>query len=398
MHAALSLLREKSYRLLIGVTALGAFGFWFQATVLTWVVYALTNSAAQVGLISLFLWGPYAVVGLFSVGVADTFGKRLTLLAAQLGYTSNQVALCILALTDNLTVPVIYASCVWRSVLMCIEQPARQSMIPWIVGPADLPRMLGLNASLSGLGRIVAPALAGLLLGTLGIRYCFLPNVATSTLNLIGLYFLTSGLPPRSGRPFNPMADLREGLAIVARHREIVILLVVLLCVTTLPLSFQVILPVFAETTLGGGAATFGNLISCMGAGAVIASLIISARGMTVTATLGCAIGIGLVQALLYFQTQFIPAALLMTVAGGCAVGLIVGTNTIVLTRTSKSEHGRVGGLFSYIVNAIGPLGSVAMGFIVAGGGAHTGLVIGAAVAITAGALAMLAMRGKKVG
>ncbi len=393
MQAALSLLANKTYRLLIGVSAVGAFGFWFQATVLTWVVYALTNSAAQVGLIALFQWGPYAVLGLFSVGLADTYGKRKVLLLTQIGFASNSLALCMLALSENLTVFAIFASCVWRSLLMCIEQPARQSLIPAIVNAQDLTKMLGFNASLSGLGRIVAPSVAGIIIGTLGIRYCFIPNVITSTINLVGLYFLTVTLPPRSDRKFDPLADLREGLQIVARHRQIATLLIVLLCVTTLPLSFNVILPVFAETALGGGAATFGTLMSCMGVGAVIASLIISSHGMTVNTTLGCAIGVGVVQGLLYFQTQFIPVAVLMAVAGGCAVGLIVGTNAIILTRTDSAEHGRIGGLFSYIVNAIGPMGSVVMGFIVASGGAHAGLAIAAALAIGSGAIAMLTVR-----
>src|SRR5687768_5154560 len=250
MQAALSLLANKTYRLLIGVSAVGAFGFWFQATVLTWVVYALTNSAAQVGLIALFQWGPYAVLGLFSVGLADTYGKRKVLLLTQIGFASNSLALCMLALSENLTVFAIFASCVWRSLLMCIEQPARQSLIPAIVSAQDLTKMLGFNASLSGLGRIVAPSVAGIIIGTLGIRYCFIPNVITSTINLVGLYFLTVTLPPRSDRKFDPLADLREGLRIVARHRQIATLLIVLLCVTTLPLSFNVILPVFAETAL----------------------------------------------------------------------------------------------------------------------------------------------------
>jgi MFS family permease len=393
MHAALSLLANRTYRTLIGVSAVGAFGFWFQATVLTWVVYALTNSAAQVGLIALFQWGPYAVLGLFSVGVADTWGKRRVLLLTQVGYAANSLTLCVLALTDHLSVIAIFSSCVWRSLLMCIEQPARQSLIPAIVSPEDLTKMLGFNASLSGLGRIVAPSVAGVIIGSLGIRYCFVPNVITSSINLVGLYFLTLALPPRNARRFDPLTDLIEGLRIVARHRQIATLLIVLLCVTTLPLSFNVILPVFAETALGGGAATFGTLMSCMGVGAVIASLIISSRGMTVNTTLGCAIGVGIVQAALYFQTEFVAVAALMAVAGGCAVGLIVGTNAIILTRTASAEHGRVGGLFSYVVNAIGPLGSVAMGFIVASGGAHAGLAIGATIATIAGAVAMLAVQ-----
>jgi MFS family permease len=391
MQAALSLLANKTYRLLITVNAVGAFGFWFQATVLTWVVYALTNSAAQVGLIALFQWGPYAVLGLFSVGVADTYGKRKILLLTQIGFAANSFALCALALTENLSVFAIFASCVWRSLLMCIEQPARQSLIPAIVATEDLTKMLGFNASLSGLGRIVAPSVAGVIIGSLGIRYCFIPNVFTSSINLVGLYFLTIGLPS-GGRKFDPLANLVEGLRVVRDQRHIAALLIVLLCVTTLPLSFNVILPVFAETALGGGATTFGTLMSCMGVGAVIASLIISSRGMTVNATLGCAIGVGAVQAALYFQTEFAPVAALMAVVGGCAVGLIVGTNAIILTRTERTEHGRVGGLFSYIVNAIGPMGSVVMGFIVAGGGAHAGLALGATIAVAAGAIAMVAV------
>jgi MFS family permease len=390
---AVTLFAHPVYRLLFGVSAIGSFGFWFQATMLTWVVYEMTGSAAQVGLIALFQWGPYAILGLFSVGLADVFSRRTILLTCQVGYALSASLLAVLALTDHLGIGAIFATCAWRSLLMCVEQPARQVMIPSIVAPTDLTKVFGMTAAIGGLARVVAPAVAGGLIAGVGVKFCFIPNMLTATINILGLFLLTRSLPPFERRSFRPIDALIEGLKIVVRQREVLVLMIVLFCVTTLPLSFQVILPVFSDEWLDGRPTTFGTLISCMGLGAVVGSFIItSTRNMTAMHTLGCALGIGLVQAGFLIQANILTSAVLMFIAGACAVGLIVGTNAVILAETDKSAHGRVGGLYSYLVNAIGPLGSVVTGWIVAQGGSRLAFAIGSAICLVSAGGAILVL------
>jgi MFS family permease len=396
---AFMLFANPVYSLLFGVSAVGAFGFWFQATMLTWVVYELTGSAAQVGLIALFQWGPYAILGLFSVGLADVISRRKILLTCQVGYALSATVLAVLALTERLDTTIIFATCIWRSLLMCVEQPACQAMIPSIVSAADLSKVFGVSAAIGGLARVVAPAVAGALIAGFGVKFCFLPNMLTASVNILGLFLLTKALPPFDRQSFRPIDNLIEGVRIVVRQREVLALMIVLFCVTTLPLSFQVILPVFSSEWLDGQPTTFGYLISCMGFGAVIGSFVITSIGrLTATFTLLCGIGIGLVQAVFITQASLTVSALLMVIAGACAVGLIVGTNTVILATTDKSAHGRVGGLYSYLVNAIGPLGSVVMGLIVSHGGSRLALGIGSAICLLSSGGAMLALRGRSQG
>lgn len=393
---AFELWKTGSYRLLVGVTAVSSFGFWFHATTLVWVVYSLTGSPTMVGLISFFQWGPYAVLGLFSIGVVDYFDKRVVLLGTQSGYAICALFLAALAFTDMLGAAAIFASCIWLSLLLCVDQPARQGLVAAIVAPADLSTILGLNASINGVARIAAPALAGLVIATFGIRYCFVPIMLTSAVNVFGLYFLTRSLAVRRSKAFRPLTELTKGFRIIADDRVMLTLFIVLFFVTTLPLSFQVILLAFSHERLGGGPSTFGSLMSCVGFGSFLGSIWILLRKPTVRATLACAIGVGLAQFGLSFQTHFLPAAILAAAGGGCGLGLVVGANSHILGGSDKSAHSRVGGLYRYIVTAIGPLGSAIMGLIVSRGGAQLGLVVGATIAIASGAVGLIAVSGSR--
>lgn len=393
---AFELWKIGSYRLLVGVTAVSSFGFWFHATTLVWVVYSLTSSPTMVGLISFFQWGPYAILGLFSIGVVDYFDKRVVLLSTRSGVAMSALFLAALALNDMLGVAAIFASCIWLGLLICVDQPARQGLVAAVVAPADLSTILGLNASIYGVARIVAPASAGLVIATFGIKYCFIPIVVTSTVNVFGLYFLTRSLAMRRSKAFRPLTELTKGFRVIADSREMLTLFIVLFFVTTLPLSFQVILLEFSQERLRGGPSTFGNLMSCVGFGSILGSIWILLRKPTVRSTLACAIGVGLAQLGLSFQTHFLPAAILVAAGGGCGVGLVVGANSHILGGSDKSAHSRVGGLYSYIVTAIGPLGSAIMGLIVSRGGAQFGLVVGATIAIASGAVGLIAVSSSR--
>ena len=96
----------------------------------------------MVGLISVCQWGPYAILGLFSIGVVDYFDKRVVLLSTQSGVAISVLFLAALAFTDMLSAAAIFASCIWLSLLLCVDQPAKQGLIAAVVAPADLSMIL----------------------------------------------------------------------------------------------------------------------------------------------------------------------------------------------------------------------------------------------------------------
>lgn len=385
-------LRSGTYRLMIWVNGTGAFGVWYQNAAFGWAVYEMTGSAAKVGLVALFLFGPYAAFGLFFTGTADTYSKRTMILLSQVGYALNATVLCAVAFFGALDETWIYAACVFRSLLACIDTPSRLGMTAELVERQHLQRMLSINAGLSATTRIVAPTAAGLIISIFGIQYCFIPNMLTSFSNLIGVHFLTKTLQAKGSGAFRLLDGFVEGFRIILNDRQLAALFGVLLAVGTIPLSFAVIMPVFSSEVLGGDANTFGMLMSCMGIGGLIGSALMAMRPMSVRGTIMAGMGIGLVHVGLYFQTSFIPTAALIIFAGACAMGLIVGATSIVLATTDRSIQGKVGGLFSYVINAIAPLGSVLVGWIIAAAGLYTAFVVGAVVAILAGMIALFAV------
>jgi hypothetical protein len=379
---ALAMWSYGKYRLLFGVTTIVSIGYWFHATMLAWIVLSLTGSAAQVGLLGLFSWGPYAMLGLLTISIPDRFSKRTILLWVSVAFTLTELVLAVLALCDQLKTEIIFGSCLWRSLLMCLEQPARQGLLAVIASRADLQKVLGVNAVITGLARVVAPTLASGTIALVGAKYCFVITTLLGAMNVAGLYFLTSGLTLPARTTFNPVAMALEGLRVVAGNLDVFILFAVLFCVITIPLSFEVIVPVFTQEVLSSGVGSFGTLMSCWGIGSVFGSLYLSATRVTKYTVLSCAIAIGLVELLLAFQASFLASAVLLALAGACGACLLVGINSIILSEMEAGVQGRVGGLYSYVVNAIGPTGSAVMGWMISFRSVQFGLIIGATIAV----------------
>lgn len=273
-------LRSRNFRLLWIGLLISHTGTWMATVGMGWTIYALTGSPLYLGLNSLAFAVPAIILPVFGGVVADRVDRIRLLKAAQLGMMLGALAMAVLAHTGRLTVWWIIGLSFLEAVFLAFENPSRHALIPDLVEPPALMSAVALAGASYPSAAFVGPALAGLILGTVGtarVHLLFYLN-ALSFLIVLGMLFAMSGFPVRPRRAAAGVArSLVEGLRFVwgAPTTRTVILLTWI--ASLFSRSYTTLMPVFAEDILAVGARGLGFLLAAPGAGTIMGSLLLAA-------------------------------------------------------------------------------------------------------------------------
>jgi MFS family permease len=274
------------------------------------------------------------------------------------------------------------------------ENPARQSFMLEMVGPAHLRNAVSLNSVLVNGARTVGPAIAGILIATVGDGVCFLINAASFVAVVTSLVTMDlSAIRPSPPAP-RAQGQLREGFAYVRRTPGLAVPLLMMAAVGCLTYEFQVSLPVMASRGLHVGAAGYGFMTSAMGIGAVIGGLVVAARGKTGLLPLVIAawgFGIAVALAALAPNLGFELAALAL--AGAASISFMSTANSTLQLGAEPSMRGRVMSLWFVAFQGSTPIGGPIIGAVMGVLGARAGLGIGAVACIVVAIAGLLALR-----
>ena len=274
------------------------------------------------------------------------------------------------------------------------ENPARQSFMMELVGPEHLRNAVSLNSVLANVARAVGPAIAGILIATVGTDVCFLVNAGSFVAVLFSLTSMdTSALAP-STPAARTRGQLRDGLRYVRSTPGLVIPLVMMGIAGCLTYEFQVSLPVMADQGLHVGATGFGFMTAAMGVGAVAGGLYVAGRGKIglrtlVIAASGFAVAMALATVAPDLAFEMIALAL---VGAGSIAFMATGNSTLQLT-AAPEMRGRVMSLWFVAFQGSTPIGGPVVGATMSALGPRAGLGLGA---LTVGLVAcggLLALR-----
>jgi predicted MFS family arabinose efflux permease len=233
----------------------------------------------------------------------------------------------------------------------------------------------------------VGPALAALVILTLGVATCFLANALSFTAMLVALRRMDPGqLEPAPVTP-RGRGQLRDALRVVRATPALRTPLLLVAVVGTLSFNFTVVLPLLARFTLHGGASTYALLTSVMGAGAVIGALRNGARG-AVSARLvaGAALGLGAAMAAVALAPSLPTVLLALFFVGASSVTFTSSLNAALQLAAEPALRGRVMALWSVVFLGSTPIGGPLVGWLSAVAGPRAGLLLGAGAALAAGA------------
>ena len=185
-------LHTRNFRLYFFGQVVSGTGSWMQLVAQAWLVLHLTHSGVALGLTLALQFAPILLAGAWGGVLADRLDKRRLLIAT--AAASGALALVLGAITAAGVVEVwmVYVLAVALGVVTAIDNPARRSFVPEMVPPGDVANAVGLNSTVFTAARVVGPAVAGLVIATLGVEWCFLLN---------GVSFVAVMLALRAMRP-----------------------------------------------------------------------------------------------------------------------------------------------------------------------------------------------------
>jgi MFS family permease len=331
-----------------------------------WLVLHLTDSAFAVGLVTALGSMPVLLFSLYGGVVADRVNKRRFILVLQSLMLLEALTLGGLTALDLITVEWVMALAVFFGLLTAFEVPVRQAFVAEIVERQDLMNAIALGSSAFNLARVIGPALAGLVIATMGLAACFFAN-AVSYLAVIGSLIRMNTDDAPSPAAASVWRALGEGLSYVFGNRWPRALVIIVTTFSIFGFSFMPLMPVFARDALGLDATGYGVMVASIGAGALAAAFFMAAFGGRVRQSrlvLGSSIFFGAVLAVASLSPNFWSAAVLYTACGGAMALNGIAANTMLQTEAPDELRGRVMGFYSFMVLGLAPFGSLQAGWL----------------------------------
>jgi MFS family permease len=394
-HATFQAFEVPNYRRYIAGQAISLSGTWMQMAAQSWLVLTLTGSATTLGLIVALQTLPILLLGPYGGVIADRVDKRRTMIFLQGMMGLQALILGVLTITGEVRVWQIGALAVLLGVNNAFENPARQSFMLEMVGPEHLRNAVSLNSVLVNVARTIGPAVAGLLIATVGEGVCFLVNAASFIAVIVSLLTLDlTAIHPSPPTARGP-GQLREGLRYIRGNRELAIPLLMMALVGTLAYEFQVTLPVMARQGLHVGATGYGFMTAAMGAGAVAGGLVVAAVGRTGLRPLVMAAGaFGAVIMLAAFAPTLPVELAALALVGWASISFMATGNSTLQLGADPSMRGRVMALWFVAFQGSTPIGGPFVGWVMASAGARAGLGVGAITCLLVALMGLLALRG----
>jgi MFS family permease len=386
--------RSRNFGLFFGGQFISQIGNWLTLVAQTLLVFKLTNSGVALGALAAAQFGPVLAFGAFAGLIADRSDKRKLLLVIQVFAMLQSFALGALAFMDRPPVIAIFVIAMFGGFAMAFDNPARRSFVVEMVPTEDINNAVSLNSALMTASRVFGPALAGLLITTVGFGWCFVVDGLSYLAVLYGLW----RMDPTALRPAPPLqrgkGQVREGIRYARSVPELWVPLLMMMVIGTLAFNFQTVLPLFATRDLHGSTTTYTLLMSVVSIGSLFGALASARRKVISVRLVGwTAVAFGLAMALLTVapnQPFAFASGLLMGVA---SISFMTASTSIVQTRADPSMRGRVLALQAMLFLGSTPIGAPILGAISQHFGARYGLALGALATVCAGLAGLAVVR-----
>jgi MFS family permease len=376
-------LRHRNFKLFFFGQGISVIGTWMTRLATTWLVYRLTHSALLLGIVSFagqivaFVLGPVAGVWV------ERLNRRKLLVWTQAAAAAQSLAMAALTLAHRITVPEIIVLAAFQGLINAFDMPARQSFLVQMVEDRnDLANAIAINSSMVNGARLIGPAIAGVVIATVGEGWCFLID-GVSYFAVIASLLWMHIVPLDVRRTATSMLEqMREGWDYVRTFWPIRTILLLFALTSLMGYNYAVLLPIFAAQVLHGGPATLGWLTGASGMGALISALSLAVRktvdGLGRMLQIAAAM-LGGALILFGLSHTLWLSLLLMAVAGFGLIQVASVSNTLIQSLVAEDKRARVMSYYTMAFFGAAPFGSLLAGALAQKIGApHTFFVTGA--------------------
>ncbi len=340
-------------------------GNWMQTVAEIWLVLSLTDSGVAVGLTTALQFLPILLFGAWGGLLADRFAKRRLLIVTQAAMALPALALFALSSAGVVTVAMVYALVFARGAVNAVDNPTRQSFVIEIVGTGRVVNAVSLNSVLVHSARIIGPALAGVLIATVGVEPCFAINAATFGAMIFALWRMEPGALRPAPQVPRERGAVRSALRHVAATPRLAVPLALMAIVGTLGYNFQTVLPLLAKFSFDGGATVYAALVSAMAIGSVAGALVTGARGRTSASVIaGAALAFGVLSLLAAGAPTLALELPVLALLGAATVTFAASINSYLQLEVRPDMRGRVMALYSIVFLGSTPIGGPIAGWL----------------------------------
>jgi MFS family permease len=387
-------LRIRNYRLFFLGQLVSNTGNWLTNVALTLFVLHLTGSGFAVGLLAACMFGPILLLSAWAGVIADRSNKLHLLMVTQTLEMVESIVLAFLAFQHHPPVAALFITAACGGVLLAFDNPVRRSFVTEMVPKDDIPNAVVLYSALVNTSRIFGPALAGLLVVTLGYGWCFGLDAASYVAVLVALWMMRPAELHRTPTARREKGQVRAGIRYVRHFPELWISFVLLFVIGTLSYNYTVVLPLFVEHGLGGGDGAFTLLYSVFSVGALVSALVVAHRNtVRLHNIIAGAVALGVMMLALAVVPDLALAFPAVFLVGVASIWYMTSTTAIVQVRADPAMHGRVLALQSVLLIGTTPIGGPVLGFLADVAGARAPVVLGGLAALGAAAWGAVAVR-----
>jgi MFS family permease len=378
-------LHTRNYRLFATGQVISNTGSWMQRVAQDWLVLGLTHgSGAALGITTGLQFAPM-LFSMWGGAVADRYSKRSILMVTQAAMGALALLLGVLALTGAVRVWQVYLLALALGLVTAVDNPTRQAFAVEMVGKDGLANAVALNSAVFNLARIAGPAVAGLVIATLGTPAAFLVNAASYVAVLISLKLMRAADLHRVARAPRSPGQLREALAYVRARPQLWMTLILIFFVSTFGMNFQVTTALMARGVFHTGAGAFGIASTVFAVGALGGALFAAQRSRpTLRLLVATSLAFGVLEILTGVMPDFLAFVIALVPTGLALITLTTAANSTMQLGTTATMRGRVMGLYMLIFLGGTPLGAPLAGWIAEAAGPRLSIVFGGVVSVIA--------------
>jgi MFS family permease len=382
-------LAKPRFRLFAAGHSVTVIGGWVQQVALSWLVFRLTSSSFLLGLTGFLLNIFYLLLGPVAGYAADRLPRLQVLIAIDVTLALLSAALAVMAAKGVPGVGIYLLLATLIGLCNAFEMPMRQTLIREIVGDrALIPSAIGVSALVFNVGRIVGPAIAGLMLVYVSEAWCFAVNALSFAAIISALLAMRLPLAEQQSSPPAAVRGLLEGMAVLAAFPAVRYLLPTVVAVGLFATPYVPLMPSIVSEMFDGQSSTVGLLMAASGVGAVASSTYLAlqpAYGRQVRLVAVAPMGVGVLLAALAWSHVLFVSCLLLAAMGAAILIAVNTTNALLQQSVPEAWRGRMIGVYSMAFAGTAPIGGLAAGWLAEHIGLRATLTLNGALIITAG-------------
>jgi MFS family permease len=355
--------RHRNYRILFAANAVSNIGTWAQRIAQDWLVLELTHKGSYLGLVTALQFAPFIFFSLHGGALADRFNKRKVLIWTNItgGLSAGILGVLVLANVVNILHVCILA--LMLGISSAIDGPVRQAFTSEVVGEEDVSNAVSLNSANFNAGRLIGPAVSGLLIAAFHTGPSFMLNAASYVFVIVALLVLKEeSFFYRTTK--QTMTSVREGLKYAKARPDIYVVMLIVFFMSTFGLNFQIFNALMATQAFHRGPASYGLLGTFMAIGSLSGALLSTRleRFRSVRFIIVASIVFSTSVIAISLMPTYTTYAIFLPLCGLSALTTLVNANSYVQVHSDPAIRGRVLGIYLLIFMGGAPFGSSLIG------------------------------------